>query len=312
MKNLNLNADFLLDIWADLKAKKLAPVAIGLVAVAVAMPALMLKSDDAAVTGPIPIAAPPVADNARVVVADELAGGSKLDSYKARDPFEGLARDKAPAATGGGSATAPSDALEEAGKVLSGGSSPLDSSGSSGSDALGGQGPGSDPSLPPAGTTPPPVIVRRPGSRFNFQLDLKVGRPGREKRYPSVARLTFLPSASLPALLFMGVTEDERSALFFVHPGLSHQGEGACLPSNANCNFLTLKIGQEHFLSADDHEFHITLLGIKRVKLSAEKAQREQVRKASRRSARSNGEAGMTGDSAEGEFEMPFLVDGVG
>ena len=30
----NLNADFLLDIWADLKAKRLAPVAIGLVVAA--------------------------------------------------------------------------------------------------------------------------------------------------------------------------------------------------------------------------------------------------------------------------------------
>lgn len=312
MKNLNLNADFLLDIWADLKAKKLAPVAIGLVAVAVAMPALMLKSDDAAVTGPIPIGAPAVADNARVVVSDEIEGGSKLDSYKARDPFEGLAKPKAPIATGGGSATAPSDALADAAKALGSQGGSGGSSGSSGSDSLGGQGPGSDPNLPPPGTTPPPVIVKRPGSRFNFQLDLMVGRPGREKRHPSVARLTFLPSVSLPALLFMGVTEDEKSALFFVHPGLSHAGEGSCLPSNANCNFLSLKVGQEHFVSAEDQEFHVTLLGIKRVKLSAEKAQRDQVRKASRRSARTNGEAGTTGDPGEAQLEMPFLVDGVG
>ena len=38
----NLNADFLLDIWADLKAKRLGPIAIGLVVAMVAMPALLL------------------------------------------------------------------------------------------------------------------------------------------------------------------------------------------------------------------------------------------------------------------------------
>jgi hypothetical protein len=311
MKNMNVNIDFLLDIWADLKAKKLAPVAIGMVVAAVAMPALMLKGDDANLQGPIPIAAPVAADQARVEVAEDLAGDSNLDSYKARDPFEGLVKPEEAKAPTGGTATAPSDALEQAAKdagtMSSGSTGPADAG-----EGLGGQGPGSDPNLPPAGTTPPPVIVKRPGSRFNFQLDIKVGRPGREKRHPSVARLSFLPSKSLPVLLFMGVTEDEKSALFFVHPGLSHQGEGSCLPSASSCNFLSLAVGQEHFLSADDHEFHVTLLGIKRVKLSAEKAQREQVRKTSRRSARANGEAPASGASAEAEFEMPFLVDGIG
>ena len=56
----NLNADFLLDIWADLKAKKLAPIAIGLVAAVVAMPALMLKGGGCPgrrATGPVPVIA---------------------------------------------------------------------------------------------------------------------------------------------------------------------------------------------------------------------------------------------------------------
>jgi hypothetical protein len=323
MKNMNLNADFLLDIWADLKAKKLAPVAIGLVVAAVAMPALMMKGEGAAVSGPVPIAAPAVADSARVEVAQDLAGGgSKLDSYKSRDPFEGAAKPEQSQAAGGGAATAPGDELAGSEKGLGALASALDSGSSGGSsgstdpDSADGlnSGPGSDPNL---GVAPPPVIVKRPGSRFNYQLDLRFGRPGREKRYPTVSRLSFLPSASLPALLFMGVPVDAKSALFFVHPGLSHQGEGTCIPSAKHCNFLKLAIGQEHYLSANDHEFHITLLDVNRVKLSDEKKQRAAARKASRgqRSSRGGGEGGAPGqpsDPAADEYEYPWLVDGIG
>ena len=321
MKNLNVNTDFLLDIWADLKAKKLAPVAIGLVVIAVAMPALMLRGGDGAAEGPLPIVAPTAADGAKVEVAADLDEDSKLDSYKARDPFKGLVKPKAdgsgPAA---GAASAPADSLVDAAKDLSfaGSGGSAGSSGSSGSSGLETQGSGSDPNAGSAPSDSPPVIVRKRGARFNFQLDLKIGRPGREKRYRNVTRLTFLPSQKLPALLFMGVTVDEKSALFFVHPGLEHQGEGDCTPGPKNCRFLRLGIGKEHYLSTDDREFHITLLGIDRVKLSEEKKQRKKVRKASRArsAARTTGEApesGTTGDATEEQqLGLPWLVDGIG
>ena len=112
----NLNADFLLDIWADLKAKRLAPVAIGLVAAVVAMPALMLKGGDAPAEGPLPVIAPAASDGAQVEVAAELAeGDSKLDSYKARDPFDGLVKPDDGDAGSSGAAIAPSDLLGKAG-----------------------------------------------------------------------------------------------------------------------------------------------------------------------------------------------------
>lgn len=314
---MNVNADFLLDIWADLKAKKLAPVAVGLVVAAVAMPAVMLKGDDAAVEGPIPIAAPAAADQARVEVAEDLAEGSKLDSYKARDPFAGGAKPQEPKESGSGTAVAPTDPA--AGKGL-GGSSTSGSSGSSGSSptpGLGGSGPGSDPQLPPAGSTPPPLIVKRPGQNYTYELDLRFGRPGREKRYRNVSRMSFLPNANLPALLFMGVPVDAKSALFFVYPGLSHQGEGDCMPSADQCNFLKLAVGKEHYLSANDYEFHIKLLDVNRVKLSDAKKRDEGVRKASggRRSLRGEGEAAAPGeqsDEAVEEDEYLWLVDGIG
>src|SRR5688500_7161404 len=87
----NVNFDFLLDIWADLKAKKLAPVAIALLVAAVALPVLLMKGEESASDGPLPIlAASNPTDGPEVEVSEELADrGSKLDSYKSRDPFKG-------------------------------------------------------------------------------------------------------------------------------------------------------------------------------------------------------------------------------
>ena len=310
----NLNADFLLDIWADLKAKKLAPIAIGLMVAVVAMPALLLTGGDAPVEGPVPVLAPASADTAQVELAEELAeGDSKLDSYKAHDPFDGLVKPEKDGATAGsGTAIAPSDLTGKAGgddgavlPSLGGGGG-----GSTAPDSLTPTDTGSGgPGLDTTGGTPP-TIVRRPGSKFTYQLDVKFGRPGREKRYPNLSRMSFLPNEDVPALLFMGVPQDAKSALFFVHPTLSHAGEGVCIPSKSNCNFLKLAIGREHFLSVNDYEFRIKLLGVKRVKLSTERKQRAAQRKVSQRSARSTGDGPLGGAAAQ--YEWPMLVDGIG
>jgi hypothetical protein len=317
----NLNFDFLLDIWADLKAKKLAPVAIGLAVAVVAMPVLMRKGEESPSSGTLPILAAATDKGAQVEVSDELADrGSKLDSYHARDPFKGAVKPQTDDAAGDGTASAPAGKtgtpIDPLAGIGGGGPTSSGTSGSSGS--TGGTDLGGSSSPPPSLTTPPPADTGQPQKHylFNFELDLKFGRPGREKRYREVSRLTFLPKPSLPALLFMGVTAGEKSAIFFVHPGLTHQGEGECVPSPDNCNFLKLKIGEQHYLAANDHEFRIELLHIRRVKLSDEKQQQATARKTSqgRRSARSMTDGATAGASAapSDEQEFPWLADGIG
>ncbi|HYH58724.1 MAG TPA: hypothetical protein VD790_05845 [Thermoleophilaceae bacterium] len=324
MKKLNLNADFLLDIWADLKAKKLAPVAIGLALLVVAVPALMLKGEEAPGEAPLPILAQPASNGAEVELAEELAeGGSDLDSYKARDPFDGLVKPEKEAVKPG---TAYLPGEKDAGDEPApdtGGDTGLPSLGDDGSDApdLGGptdpgKGGGDGNGTPNLGAPDspndgddPPVVIRRPPRQFTYQLDLKFGRPGREQHYPNLTRMSFLPSRQVPALMFMGVTADEKAALFFVHPTLSHQGEGACIPKNDACTYLQIRPGQDHFFSVDDYEFRIRLLDIQRVKLSAERKQRAAAREATRQSARGveNGES-----AEEPLIQWPLLADGAG
>jgi len=311
----NVNADFLLDIWADLKAKRLAPVAVGLALALVAMPALMLKGEDAPSSSPLPIVATPAAsgDDAEVELAEELAdGGSKLDSYKAHDPFSGGAKPDDGNSGASGTAIVPSDDAApdtggDLGKLLGGGGG-----------STGGGSPVSVPGLgqePDSGSggglTTGGDAPRAKPTNFTYELDVKFGRPGREKRYRHLTRMSFLPSAKVPAMMFMGVPVGAKSAIFFVHPSLSHAGEGTCTPSPQHCNFLELPIGRDHFLSVNDYEFRIHLLGIRRVKLDAQASQQRET-SGKGRSDRGVGEGALgRGDGAD-EYDLPAIADGIG
>lgn len=308
----NLNADFLLDIWADLKAKRLAPVAVGLIVAVVAMPALLLKGEGSSSAGPLPIVAAPAPsdDGAEVELAEELADGSKLDSYKPHDPFSGVGRsaDTTDAGTSG-TAIAPGDATGDGAaadsllNALGGGGN----SGSSGppSSVPGFGPPDSGSGLTTGGSNPP--TVARPDTKYTYELDVKFGRPGREKRYRHLSRMSFLPNPKLPALLFMGVPVDAKSAIFFVHPTLSHQGEGECIPSETNCNFIQLAIGRDEYLAVNDYEFRLRLLGIHRVKLDPEAGQARQT-SGTNRSGRDSGEGALGSGAAADGRELPPLV----
>lgn len=306
----NVNADFLLDIWADLKAKRLAPVAVGLAVALVAMPALMLKGEDAPSSSPLPIVASPASgDDAEVELAEELGeGGSKLDSYQAHDPFGGGPKPSDGGSSTSGTAIAPGDdAPAGGGGDLSmtfngvgphGGGPPTSVPGLDQPDSGGG--------LTTGGDTP---RVRR--TNFTYELDVKFGRPGREKRYRHLTRMSFLPNAKVPAMMFMGVPVGAKSAIFFVHPSLSHAGEGTCTPSPQNCNFLELPIGRDHFLSVNDYEFRIHLLGIHRVKLD-ENATQQRKTSGNSRSDRGVGEGALGRGDGGGTYEVPPIADGVG
>lgn len=316
----DLNTDFLLNIWAELKAKRLAPVAVALVVALVAMPALLLKGDEGAAEEPLPILASSPDTGAEVEVAEELAErGSKLDSYKARDPFKGRIRPSAEEPEVGGTAVVPSAGALAGGtpeKTAGGSIGSLGGLGSAGSGGAGGLGDDARDGPADSGGKPPRIVVRPRRYRFNYQLDVRVGRPGQEQRRRNVSRLTFLPRRSMPALLFMGVPVKAQTALFFVYPGLAHQGDGDCVPNRKHCNFLELEVGDRHYLSANDREFRITLLAIKRVKLRKEKKQRAAARKAERRrSERTGGDESAPGTgpvAGEPAEVLPWLVDAIG
>ena len=153
--------------------------------------------------------------------------------------------------------------------------------------------------------------VKRETSYFNFRLDVKFGKPGREKRYESLSRLSFLQGAGMPIALFLGVTEDQDKALFLVYPGLNHQGEGECIPKPTRCDFLSLEVGREHYFSANDYEFHMQLGAIKRVKIEEDKLERKVARRAAARRAARGGDGAASQEAPE-PYPWPLLVDAGG
>jgi len=285
----------------------------------VAMPALMLKGEKTPSAGALPIVAAPASsgDDAEVELAEELAdGGSKLDSYKAHDPFAGVAKGAGGSSNTSGTAVVPgedtaADTGGDLAKLLGGGGGPP-GGGPPASNPGFGQQPdtGTGGGLTTGGDTPAPV-TRQPGAKYTYELDVKFGRPGREKRYRHLSRMSFLPNAKVPAMMFMGVPVDAKSAIFFVHPSLSHAGEGTCTPSPQNCNFLELPIGRDHFLSVNDYEFRIHLLGIHRVKLDEQATQQRQT-SGTGRSDRGVGEGPLGRGDGAGGYDLPVIADGVG
>jgi hypothetical protein len=61
--------------------------------------------------------------------------------------------------------------------------------------------------------------------------------------HDDVLRLTALPSAGNPQLMFYGVLEGGRQAVFGLNSGVAHAGPGLCRPSRASCSAIVLGAG---------------------------------------------------------------------
>lgn len=237
---------FFLELWHDLRVKRLWPVAALLVVALVALPVVLKKHSSPAPSAPAPAAAAPSAGgnaSKAVVVAD--TGGAKsstLGVFNKKDPFK---PDKAvlsaahpktstPSSSpsnqtnGGGQTTQPGGSL--GGGVSSGGSG-----GSTGSGSPSG---GSAPVVTP----PQPVKPQAPKGPFAYTVDVKFGKRGALRLHHNVQKLDLLPNQNNPLLVFMGVTSDGKTAVFLTDTSLKAAGEGTCKPDGDTCSFLYLKL----------------------------------------------------------------------
>jgi hypothetical protein len=230
---------FLLDIWHDLREKRLWPVAVALLAATVAVPVVLIKP---AATPPVD-AAPPSANNAALptVSLDQgVVDSSHLDAFDIKDPFsaqsDNLTAGSVPGAddaTGSGSGTGDGDSSGDGGSMAGG----------SGGSAPGGSGGGT--------------------KYFTYTVDVDFGQRGKTKSYKSVKTLDLLPDDQNPIVSFMGMTDDAKTAVFFiVDPSFEADGEGDCAPSEADCRFVYLGVDDdrdEETLSAAEGNLEYTL-----------------------------------------------------
>jgi len=230
---------FLLDIWHDLREKRLWPVAVALVIATVAVPVVVMKPADT--TPPAPAPAPAQTAALPTVSPDPaIVDGSDLGTFDIRDPF-GPRSDKTTAgstpgddkASGGGSG----DGAAGDGGALGGGS---------GGGSAGGGGGGGTPGEGSGGDGDG-------GTRwFTYTVDLRFGARGEQKTFKGVEQLDLLPDDQNPVVSFMGMRDNAKTAVFFiVDPAFEADGEGDCQPSSDDCRFI--------FMGVDDDRDEMTL-----------------------------------------------------
>jgi hypothetical protein len=317
MKNL------LLDVWHDLRARRLWPVAAVLLAGIVAVPLVLAKkAEEPAVPPPAPAAQAPEpepqgpAELAEVKLEDLGQGsGSSLSSFN--DPSNPFAPPKkvidrinaaeagatnAPSAGGsGGGSGSPAPKIEGDVNFNIG-------SGSGGGDT-GGTTPGGDTgdTGDPVQTPTPPVDGGEETTTVNYTYvaDVTFRANNRRKKIDGLEKLDILPDRANPLLIFLGVTQDAGNAVFLVDSTLQAAGEGTCKPSKSECAFLYLGPGSEHeFTNAEGDSYMLRVDEIRRVKLD----DRKKKAGASKKDKKIAG-AAVEDPSPVRRFSPPLLAD---
>ena len=274
-------SDLLQDVWHDLRAKRLWPVAAVLALAIVALPAVLAESStEPSDTERPPAASPASADRPRVQLdtadAESSGVGSALDVFAAKDPFKpptGVTRTGAAA----GSGTAAGAAGDDSGPA-SGGGAPPDGGGLVA------------PGQPLAPDGPPPT------AEFEYVADITFWHDDRRRKLRGLRKLDMLPNPAAPVLIFMGASENGGNAVFLVDSTLKTAGEGRCEPSRSNCAFVHIGPGSEHSFTNDlGHSYRLRVDEIRRVELGAAAAAR--------------GPLARTATGASRRFALPALTD---
>ncbi|MEA2377567.1 MAG: hypothetical protein QOD13_1474 [Thermoleophilaceae bacterium] len=289
---------FLIQVWNDLRARRLLPVAaVLLVGLVVAPIVLSKKADDQAAPAPAPAASNNAnqpqgpAELAQVKLDDEIAkgSGSSLSAFDTSNPFAppekviAAARREAEGATStgtpdtGGTAGTGTGTGTGTGGGTTGGETP--STGNGG-----------------GGTTT---------SEFTYVLDVTFWANGRKRTIEGMKKLDMLPSEASPLLIFMGVSDGAGNAVFLVDSTLATTGEGKCKPSRAECAFLYLGAGSEQEFTTDDGDsFRMRIDEIRKVKVGDNSGTAASSKKTSK-SAR----AAVGAPPPARRFAFPVLTD---
>jgi hypothetical protein len=261
---------FLLDLWQDLRDKRLWPVAVVLLLGLVAVPVLLAKPAEEPVAPAVPVAKVPDETKREALAAlaqvklgeDEGANGSTLGVFDPDDPFKlpkGAIKEDKPDSSAG----SPGDDTSSGG-TSSGGTSTDDDGGSTGGGTTGGGGTGG------GGTT---GGGQTQTTVYKYVVDVKFTANGRTRHLKGLEKLDMLPNESSPLLIFMGVTAKGSNAVFLVDSTLEAAGEGRCKPSAAECALVYIGAGSEYVFTEDDGDtYTVRIDEIRRVVLTARTA----------------------------------------
>jgi hypothetical protein len=206
----------------DLIERRLWPVAVLLVILAIAIPVLLLKPA-ADVPAPALAANPaPALGSSPAVSVSQGGGGPVLGGVK--NPFR---QQYLPVKPKTASTSSPSTAASSGGTTPTGGSSP------------GGSTPGSGSTPSGSGGSKPAAA----GATLEVRFGLADGKRSTYKIAPGGP----LPSATNPLLVYLGQDKGGKVASFLVSSDAQPQGDGRCEPDKSICSTLYMKAGDTEF-----------------------------------------------------------------
>jgi hypothetical protein len=267
---------FLLDIWHDLREKRLWPVAVVLLLGLVAVPVVLSKPAGDSASDPVPATAARKAPDpedlrklASVELAESDAGqGSPLDTFDPANPFRPPASVvRAQDADDESLVVEDSTSVEvDAGAPSSGGGSTAPSDG------------GSTPTTP--GGTTVPGEDKTTTTQYRYVIDVTFSANGQTRRIKTLERLDMLPSQDKPLLLFLGVETGGDNAVLLVDSTLTAAGEGSCRPSKDECAFLHIGAGSEHeFTNEAGDSYTLRVNEIRKVEVDARAAKTSRAKR---------------------------------
>ena len=325
--------NFLLDLWHDLRAKRLWPVAVVLLAAVVAVPfVLAKKAEEPTVAAPAraaEVGAPKADGPAELaeVKLEELGQGTGSSLSRFDDPSNPFAPPRkvvdkitadaagtdAPADSGsGGGSGAGSPAPSIEGDVnfnvggSGGGSGAETGSGDAGGGSTGETGDTVETPAPPVDGGEKTTTVN-----YTYVADVTFRANNDRRKIKAMEKLDILPDRANPLLIFLGVTQDAGNAVFLVDSTLAAAGEGACKPSRSNCAFLYLGPGSEHEFTNDEGDsYTLRVDEIRRVKLDDGKKKADASKKDKTVAGASLVQPSASGAPAgHRRFSVPLLAD---
>jgi hypothetical protein len=288
----------LTDLWDDLRAKRLWPVAALLLLAVVAVPVVLTKKSEKPAPAPATSTAnqtPKQPDPlAKVTVSDATETGSSLSAFDPSNPF------LPPAVT-------ISD--ESQGSVTPSGSTPSGSTPSSGGTETGGGTESGGGGAETGGGTETGGGNETGGGKttttsYTYVIDATFTANGHKRAIHGMQKLDVLPNQGNPLLIFMGVTNDAGNAVFLVDATLQTLGEGTCKPSASQCAFLYLGPGSEQqFTTTGGDSYSLVVDQIRKVKVGAKSSA------AKRPTTSKTASAAVGGKETPRRFVVPILAD---
>jgi hypothetical protein len=260
---------FLLDLWHDLRAKRLWPVALVLAVALVAVPVVLSKPSETPAAPPASVRTAPDPKDLKALASVKLdesgdERGSSLDTFDPGDPFRPPKAIEKRSRTGSGADSSITSDTTGSGGADTGtgtgtGTGSTGDTGSTGGDL--GSGGGGDTGSTGGGT--PTTTVQ-----YRYVVDLTFTANGRKRHIKSMERLDMLPSQESPLLLFLGVSANAGNAVFLVDSTLEAAGEGSCKPRASDCAFLYIGAGSEHeFTNEEGDSYTLRIDEIRKVKV---------------------------------------------